>query len=123
MRMSDTTDIIAERDRTTGRFVSGNSGGPGRKVGSRNRFSEAYIQDLHACWEKHGPDVLERVARDEPGTLLKVAAMLMPKDIAVNLAVSVDPTEFVGRFRHAVELLGNDPAHARPMKVIGARKR
>ncbi len=32
---------------------------------------------------------------------------LLPRDINLNL--SIDPAEFAGRFRSALELLGNEP--------------
>jgi hypothetical protein len=113
--MSDTT-IMAQRCTKTGRFLAGNSGG-GRKPGSRNKLSEAFVADVQASWEKHGAEVLERVAREEPGTYLRVVAALMPKD--VRLDVSVDPVGFAQNFRDAVRLLHETPGHvARPMKVI-----
>jgi hypothetical protein len=116
--MSDTS-IIAQRDRKTGRFLAGNSGG-GRKPGSRNKLSEAFVADVQASWEKHGAEVLERVAREEPGTYLRAIVALMPKD--VRLDVSVDPVAFAQNFRDAVRLLHEAPGHvARPMKLINGR--
>ena len=76
----------------------------------------AFVADVQASWEKHGAEVLERVAREEPGTYLRIIAGLMPKD--VRLDVSVDPVGFAQNFRDAVRLL-HEPGHvARPMKVI-----
>ena len=59
---------MAQRDKKTGRFLAGNIGG-GRKPGSRNKLSEAFIVNVQASWEKHGAEVLERVAREEPGSI------------------------------------------------------
>jgi hypothetical protein len=116
--MSDTT-IMAQRDTKTGRFLTGNNGG-GRKPGSRNKLSESFVADALASWEKHGAEVLERVAREEPGTYLRAIVALMPKD--VRLDVSVDPVRFAQNFRDAVRLLHEMPGHvARPMKVIDGR--
>jgi hypothetical protein len=113
--MNDTR-IMAERDAKTGRFLAGNNGG-GRKPGSRNKLSESFVADVRASWEKHGAEVLERVAREEPGTYLRTIAALMPKD--VRLDVSVDPVGFAQNFRDAVRLLHEVPGQlARPMKVI-----
>ena len=107
---------MAQRDTKTGRFLAGNSGG-GRKPGSRNKLSEAFIADVQASWEKHGAEVLERVVREDPGTYLRIIAGLMPKDI--RLDVSVDPVRFAQNFRDAVRLLHEGPGHAaRPMKVL-----
>jgi hypothetical protein len=104
--MSDTTTII-ERDQKSGRFLSGCKPGPGRKVGSRNKLTESFVADLKACWERHGVDALERVARDQPEVLLKVIASLMPRDVRIDQHVMVEPSEFVDRFRQARALLGN----------------
>ena len=105
--MSDTT-VMAQRDKKTGRFLAGNIGG-GRKPGSRNKLSEAFIADVQASWEKHGAEVLERVVREDPGTYLRIIAGLMPKDI--RLDVSVDPVGFAQNFRDAVRLLHEAPGH------------
>jgi hypothetical protein len=117
MVMSDTTQ--AERDAKTGRFLTGNIGG-GRSRGSRNKLAEAFVEDLHACWEEHGASVLVRVARDEPAALLRTIAMLMPKDL--NLSIGISPETFVQTFRSAQALLGNpEPAPRRRLpnqKVI-----
>jgi hypothetical protein len=117
--MSDSTTTVAERDQH-GRFKPGNNGGPGRPRGARSALSEVFIADLQANWERNGPEVLERVAREEPGTYLRALVALMPKD--VNLSVAMSPLEFRARFEEAVRALGNEPGEVlprRPMKVIG----
>jgi hypothetical protein len=49
------------RDPETGRFVSGNNGGPGRQRGSRNKLGEAFVADVYAKWQEHGAQTLERI--------------------------------------------------------------
>jgi hypothetical protein len=102
--MSD-TEIVTERDNKSGRFLSGCKPGPGRSRGSRNRLADAFIQDLKAAWETHGASVLERVARDEPAALLRTIAMLMPRDL--NLNIAVDAAGFAEKFKTAQAMLGN----------------
>ena len=72
-------------------------------------MTEAFATDLKLAWERDGASVLERVARDDPATLLKVIASLMPKDLNLHHDVTVDVGDFAQRFRAAVALLGNEP--------------
>jgi len=72
-------------------------------------LTEAFATDLKLAWERDGASVLERVARDDPATLLKVIASLMPKDLNLHHDVTVDVGDFAQRFRAAVALLGNEP--------------
>jgi hypothetical protein len=119
--MSD-TEIIAERDRTTGRFLAGNSGNGGRKPGSRNKLGEQFVADLRDAWLEHGIEALKRCATEEPAAFVKVVAGLLPRDVSLSIDV-VDPAEFATKFRTAVALLGNSPDDARPMRVINGRHR
>ena len=86
------------------------AGAPGALGGKRRRLHEAFIQDFHKIWEQEGILVIERVAKTDPSTFLKVAASLMPRDINLRSTVSVDATEFVSTFKSACEAvaaLGN----------------
>src|SRR5260370_40207113 len=94
------------RDAKSGRFQTGNSGG-GRPRGSRNKLAEQFIEDLRACWQKHGAQALERCALEAPSQFARIMVQLLPRDI--NLTLSIYPAEFAGRFRSALELLGNEP--------------
>ena len=71
-------------------FKVGQSGGPGRPKGARNKFSEDYVEAFAADFEEHGAEVFERVRIEQPGVYLKLAAMLVPKDF--NLKHSGDVT-------------------------------
>jgi hypothetical protein len=75
------------RDAKTGRFVTGNNGG-GRKLGSRNKLTTEFLDDLYAKWQKHGPDVLERVIRDDPAVFLRTVAQILPTEIDAALNVN-----------------------------------
>jgi hypothetical protein len=120
------TSTQGDRDQTSGRFVTGNNGGPGRKPGSRNRLGEQFIQDLALVWEEHGVEALRRCALEEPAAFCRVISSLMPKDININSEIVhlVDPAAFSSRFRAArelLELLGNGNRAPQRVKVIDAR--
>jgi hypothetical protein len=107
------TSVTIDRDAKNGRFLSGCKPGPGRGLGSRNRLSDCFVQDLAACWQQHGVEALERVARDQPEVLLKIVAQLLPRDLNLNLSGTLDASTFTLAFRDAVALL-----HAEPPKII-----
>jgi hypothetical protein len=64
-------------------------GGPtpnplGRKRGTPNKFSRAFLSDVADKWHAHGADVLEEVRRNDPGTFLRVCASLVPREILLT---------------------------------------
>ena len=69
-------------------YKVGQSGGPGRPKGARNKFSEDYVEAFAADFEEHGAEIFARVRIEQPGVYLKLAAMLVPKDF--NLKHSGD---------------------------------
>jgi hypothetical protein len=87
-------NALEGRDAKTGRFITGNNGG-GRKLGSRNKLTTEFLDDLYAKWQKHGADVLERVIRDDPAAFLRTVAQTLPKEIDVNAGSDFDGMENV----------------------------
>jgi len=73
-----------DKDEKTGRFLTGNNGGPGRPKGSRNKLSEDFLANLHEAWEKHGKQAIEKVAEARPDIFLKVVASVLPKEANVS---------------------------------------
>jgi hypothetical protein len=69
-----------EQDPKTGRFLTGNNGGPGRRKGSKSRFQEQFWRDLADAWEASGMEAIMRVITNDPATFLRVAAGMMPKE-------------------------------------------
>ena len=61
------------------RFLTGNTGGPGRPKGSRNKLSEEFLVALHADWVKHGPSVIDSVRQSNPVAYLRVIATVVPR--------------------------------------------
>lgn len=67
--------------------VSGNPSG--RPKGSRNKLAESFLDAYARDFEQHGQSVLERVRQEEPGTYLRVAASVLPKEMNVAVERSV----------------------------------
>ena len=63
-------------------------GGPtpnpaGRRKGTPNAFSKAFLKSVSAKWKEHGDAVLEEVRHSQPGLWLRVCASLIPKEVLV----------------------------------------
>jgi hypothetical protein len=66
-------------------WQKGQSGNPaGRKPGSRNELSEAFISDLFADWKANGPDVIAKVRKDKPDVYLRVIGRLVPREMHIK---------------------------------------
>ena len=66
-------------------WKKGQSGNPeGRKPGSRNKLSEAFIFDILQDWEKHGVQAIKSTREQDPATYLRVVASLVPKDVNIK---------------------------------------
>lgn len=105
-----------DRDAKSGRFLPGNTGFNGRPKGSRNRLGEAFLEDLKNSWNECGAVALQRCAEEDPAAYCRIVAGLLPKTIDIN--ATLDVTAFANNFRHALELLGNEPALPRPRRSL-----
>jgi hypothetical protein len=73
MAVNGTNNSISIRDER-GRYLKGIAGGPGRPAGSRNRLTEDFLGDLHAAWQEHGREAINRVIDERPEMFLTIVA-------------------------------------------------
>ena len=91
-----------------GRFLPGmTSMSPGRPKGQRHKLSSNFLEDLALFWQQEGGDILRRVAADDPSTVLRVVASLVPKELALRLEAGADGSAGI-----VINLLGVAPAVA-----------
>ena len=90
-----------------GRWVPGASGNTaGRPVGTRNRFSEKFVNDVAAVWDEHGASVLEQMVRNEPARFAELCGRLIPKDVQVSLSARLPGNLEPDDWQAMLELLG-----------------
>ncbi len=65
-------------------FKPGNKAGKGRKRGSKNRLTRAYLKDLYEIYSEGGKEALKRLCEERPEAFLKLPAALIPKDMDVK---------------------------------------
>jgi hypothetical protein len=67
------------------RFGADNpSPGRAKQKGARDRLSAAFLTAFADDFEEHGATVIQTVRDKDPGTYLRVAASLQPKEIAIE---------------------------------------
>jgi len=109
---TQTSPDMTGRDDETGQFLKGYSRG-GRPLGSRNKLSEAFLQDLHAQWLKSGATALRAVADTDPVAFTKLVAGVLPAKVEQSLTTDVnlfiECKTFAQAFRLARDTIGADP--------------
>jgi len=96
----------------------GQSGNPlGRPKGSRNKLSEAFLQDLQAHWQQYGKDAIHQVYKNRPHEYVKIVASVCSKELHIEQNALDSPTddEVLEALAVVRELMGKDA------KVIDAR--
>ena len=78
----------------------------GRPIGTRNRFSEKFVGDIAAAWDKHGAGVIERMVRNEPARFAELCGRLIPKDVQVSLSTRMPGNLEPDDWQAILELLG-----------------
>jgi hypothetical protein len=62
--------------------VSGNPGG--KPVGAKNRLRGDFMRDLVASWETHGRACLDRLAKNDPESFVRIAAMIVGRELTID---------------------------------------
>lgn len=79
------SEPTGENQRPAHLFQPGQSGNPnGRPKGSRNRLSEAFTLALANDFDKHGPEVIEKVRVTDPAAYVRVIASILPKQVEIK---------------------------------------
>ncbi len=93
-------EAVSARDETTGRFLTGNTGG-GRPKGARNKLGEAFIEALYEDFEENGVAAIQAVRAEKPDQYLKVIASLLPREMTLNVNNDIEMTddELIERIR------------------------
>ena len=72
--------------------------GPGRPVGSRAKFAEEFIKDYLADWTKNGAAAIAACREKDVSAYVRVAAMLLPKEININNVKGAELERFLEQF-------------------------
>lgn len=71
-----------------GRLLPGHTANPaGRPKGVRHRLSKNFLLDVAQHWQEEGGDILKRVTREDPGTVLRVVASLVPRELITKMEI------------------------------------
>jgi hypothetical protein len=66
-------------------FQKGVAANPyGRPKGARERFTKAFMDDLAVTWQKQGKPCLDKLAKTDPATFVRVCASLIPKEVKLE---------------------------------------
>ena len=60
----------------------------GRPKGIRDKMSNALVDAFFADWLEHGQEAIETVREKDPSTYVRVAMMMMPKEIKQDIEVT-----------------------------------
>ena len=74
----------------------------GRRIGSRNKFSQAFTDAMLLDFEQYGESVIAEVRQKDPSTYVRIATALIPSKTD-DLAIDGGQIETLSGGNHAVE--------------------
>jgi hypothetical protein len=95
----------------------GQSGNPaGRKPGSRNKLTEAFLHALQKDFEEHGIETIAKAREEDPVAYIKVISNLCPRELDVKRPLEdMDDAELGA----AIEALRSFVSGAAGMRALG----
>ena len=85
MALNAKTDPNYVPKRINGKFARGWSGNPGGSVeATRRSFNKDFLLALAADFKKHGAATIEKVRKQQPGSYMKICALLVPREMKVE---------------------------------------
>ena len=100
---------LSDRDETTGQFLKGYKGGPGRKIGSRNKLSGALVDALLRDFLADGEEAIRRMRIEDPSGYVRVIAGLLPNKIEHDVSLDLSGAQSaLEAFRLMSTMLGAD---------------
>ena len=97
-----------------GRFLSWNIGG-GRKLGSRNKLDQEFVDALEAEFSEHGAAAIRLVRETDPVAFVRVIASVLPKEHRDVTEKPLTDAELEQRIRELLAITGLDRASGPPV--------
>jgi hypothetical protein len=85
MALSAKTDPTYLPKRINGKFAPGYSGNPGGSLeATRRSFNKDFLLALAADFKQHGASAIAKVREQQPGTYMKVCALLVSREMRIE---------------------------------------
>jgi len=102
-------ELAGQEQKKDTRFKKGQSGNPkGRKKGSRNKITKAYLNALRKDFLEHGESTLKKVREKDPKAYMKLVADLVPKEVDLDPQGNGDVSLYIVKSFDAVPEASDD---------------